>query len=368
MISGLLSRASHFSFRGSRLARAAFSALALTAATALVSACAPTVVKPGPAVAHAHLTENAFITEDGLALPLRQWLPEGAPTAVVVAVHGFNDYSRAFDKVPGAPGVGPYLADHGIAVVAYDQRGFGNTTNRGFWAGGDALVDDFDAVVRAVKAEYPNVPLYAMGESMGGAVVMAALASREHLPFKAAILASPAVWARSTMPLVYRVALWFGAHFLPEAKPTGEGLGRQASDNIPMLRENGRDPLFIKETRVDAVYGLANLMDRALVASASLKVPVLYLYGRKDEIIPSAPAYKAMAMLKAGNRHVRTAIYANGWHMIMRDLEAPTVLADVAAYIADPAAPLPSGADLPGAVQPAGPPVQTAAKEQAGGY
>lgn len=293
------------------------------------------------------LTDAAFITGDGLSLPMRSWLPEGKPTAVVLGVHGFNDYSKAFDKVPGAPGVGPYLSQHGVAVYAYDQRGFGNTANRGIWPGRDALVNDFTGIVRTLKSEYPDVPLYVMGESMGGAVVMAALAQEKHLPVKAAILASPAVWARSTMPVFYRVALWFGAHFLPHAKPTGEGLGRMASDNIDMLRANGRDQLFIKATRIDAVYGLTDLMDEALNVSGKIHVPVLYLYGQHDEIIPAGPAHKAMAMMKASNKTTRTAIYPNGWHMIMRDKEAPVVLADVASYIADPRAPLPSGADLP---------------------
>jgi len=88
-------------------------------------------------------------------------------------------------------------------------------------------------------------------------------------------------------------------------------------------------------------------------------VPVLYLYGQHDEIIPPGPAHKAMTMMKASNKMTRTAIYPNGWHMIMRDHEAPVVLADVATFIADPRAPLPSGADQPAAARPA-PTMQTA--------
>jgi len=303
------------------------------------------------------MTDAAFIAGDGMRLPMRSWLPEGKPAAVVLAIHGFNDYSKAFDKVPGAPGVGPYLSAQGVAVYAYDQRGFGATSNRGIWPGRDALVNDFTAVTRTLKSQYPDVPLYVIGESMGGAGGMAALAQDPHRPVKGAILASPAVWARSTMPVFYRVALWFGAHFLPQAKPTGEGLGRMASDNIDMLRANGRDPQFIKATRIDAVYGLTDLMDEALVVSGKIHVPVLYLYGEHDEIIPAGPAHKAMTVMKASNKMTRTAIYPNGWHMIMRDHEAPVVLGDVAAFIADPRAALPSGADVP-AVRP-GPAVQT---------
>lgn len=324
-----------------RLIRAAV----MLAASLAIAACAQTIAPPGPAAQAPQLTDKAFVTSDGLALPVRQWLPEGQPKAVVLALHGFNDYSKAFDKVPGAPGVGPYLAAQGIAVFAYDQRGFGNTANRGLWPGRDALVGDFAAMTKTLKSAYPDAPLYVMGESMGGAVVMSALAAERNLPVAGAVLAAPAVWGKQTMPAIYRVALWVGSHLLPKYKPTGKGLGRMASDNIEMLRDNGRDPLFIKETRVDAVSGLSDLMDEALAVADEIRVPVLYLYGKKDEIIPEGPSLRAIGAMTAANRTARAAIYPNGWHMIMRDREAETVLGDVAAFIADPKAPLPSGID-----------------------
>ncbi|MBX7198920.1 MAG: lysophospholipase [Rhodospirillaceae bacterium] len=339
-------------------------AAAALAASLLIAACAPTVAPPGPGAHVPQLTGKAFITSDGLSLPVRQWLPDGQPKAVVLALHGFNDYSKAFDKVPGAPGVGPYLASQGIAVFAYDQRGFGATANRGLWPGRDALVGDFTAMTKALKGAYPDLPLYVMGESMGGAVVMAALATGKNLPVAGAVLAAPAVWGKQTMPVFYRVALWVGSHLLPRYKPTGKSLGRMASDNIEMLRDNGRDPLFIKETRVDAVSGLSDLMDEALAVSGEIRVPVLYLYGKKDEIIPEAPSLRAMAAMTGANKAARTAIYPDGWHMIMRDRDAATVLGDVAAFIADPKAPLPSGLDR------GGPGVRTAggARVVSGGF
>ena len=37
---------------------------------------------------------------------------------------------------------------------------------------------------------------------------------------------------------------------------------------------------------------------------------------------------------------------ANGYHMLMRDLDAAVVMSDIAGWIAERRAPLPSGADL----------------------
>jgi len=316
------------------------------AAVVVLSSCAPRVAPAGAPTTPAVLSESLFNTSDGLALPVRRWLPaDNMPNAVVLALHGFNDYSKAFDKVPDAPGVGPYLAARGIAVYAYDQRGFGKSPNAGLWQGRDALVGDAKDFIALLRKTYPGAPVYLLGESMGGAVAIAALADSVPGFVDGAILAAPAVWARSTMPVTYRMALWVGVRIMPGFKPSGRGLGYQASDNIEMLRDNGRDPLFIKQTRIDSIYGLSNLMDEALARVGEVQARTLYLYGAKDEIIPKAPTQEALMSMVGANRRPHVAFYPDGWHMILRDKQAETVLGDVVAFIAQPTTPLPSRAD-----------------------
>ncbi len=67
---------------------------------------------PAPKAAPAHLTEQAFVTADGAELPLRVWRPTGRVRAVILAVHGFNDYSNAFD------GPATMLAWQGVETYA----------------------------------------------------------------------------------------------------------------------------------------------------------------------------------------------------------------------------------------------------------
>ncbi len=311
----------------------------------LLSACAPRVAPPGPGPTTPVLDDTQFITSDGLALPVRQWMPEDEPSGLVLAVHGFNDYSKAFDVVPDAPGVGPTLARAGFAVFTYDQRGFGRAPHAGLWPGEEVLVKDFSDFARVLDQSYPDLPVYALGVSMGGAVITAAMTSSVPPPVDAVVLVAPAVWSRSTMPLAYRVSLWMGAHLFPNAKPSGRGLGRQASDNIEMLRDNARDPLFIKNTRIDSIYGLTNLMDTAQDNIGRLPVPTLYLYGAKDEIIPKNATRSAAAKFMESVSAGRLAYYDDSWHMMLRDLQATVILGDIAGYLGDPGAGLPLGAE-----------------------
>ncbi len=330
----------------------------------ILGACASLTAPPGTAQVPPQIAGETFTTADGLKLPLRSWLPDDSPRAVVVALHGFNDYSKAFDKVPDAIGLGPFLRERGVAVYAYDQRGFGAAPYAGLWPGGETMMADFSAFVRIVRAKHPGVPVYGLGESMGGAVVMGAMASTDAPQLDGAILSAPAVWARATMPAIYRVALWIGARVVPGWRPTGQSLGRMASDNIAMLRDNGRDPLFIKKTRIDAVYGLANLMDRAYEVAGTLRGPILYLYGRNDEIIPAKATAEAMTAVLTLNPQARAAYYDNGWHMLERDKNGPAVLGDIAAFVDNPATTaLPSGASTDALAR-----LQDAAKKKRGNY
>jgi alpha-beta hydrolase superfamily lysophospholipase len=184
---------------------------------------------------------------------------------------------------------------------------------------------------------------------MGGAVAVVAVTGESGTPapdVDGVILTAPAVWGRATMDLLPRLALWGGVRLMPGLTLTGRGLEIKPSDNVAMLRALSRDPLVIKETRVDTIYGLVDLMDAALDSAPSLDVKLLVMYGAKDEIVPKTPIRRFVGGLPPECRHrAKLAWYTDGYHMLLRDLEGPVVAGDVASWVLAPAAPLPSGAD-----------------------
>ncbi len=305
-----------------------------------LTACMPMTYPPGAKSNTAQLNKNIFLTEDGANLPVRHWLPKSDPHAILIALHGFNDYSRFFQQP------GEYLSKSGIACFAYDQRGFGAAPKRGLWAGSAAYAHDLHTLVRLVKQRYPDRPVYLLGESMGGAIIITAM-SQDNMPaVDGIILVAPALWARSTMPWYQTGLLWTLAHSLPWLTLTGEGVGVKPSDNIEMLRALGRDPWVIKATRVETVYGLTDLMDEAFSSATQVHGNTLMLYGEKDEIIPKEPTYAFLKKFLATDTKEKTvAIYQNGYHMLLRDLQAPTAWKDIAAWINNKPEKLPSGAD-----------------------
>jgi alpha-beta hydrolase superfamily lysophospholipase len=307
---------------------------------ALLTGCMPMIHPPGEKNTPPHLTSNLYKTEDGASLPLRRWLPKTEAKAVLIALHGFNDYSNFIDK-PAA-----YFSNQGIACYAYDQRGFGAAPKRGSWAGIPAYTDDLRSLVRLLKHEYPTQPIYLLGESMGGAVVITTMVQASIPEVEGVILVAPALWARQTMPWYQTSLLWTLAHTIPWLTLTGEGVKVKASDNIEMLRELGRDPLIIKKTRVEAIYGLTDLMDVAFGSADQLPTNTLFLYGENDEIIPKKPTYDFLQrFLENGGERKSVAFYQNGYHMLLRDLQASIIWDDIVAWINQRVDKLPSGAD-----------------------
>lgn len=290
----------------------------------LVGSCAPKVQEAGPAKISPALAEASFTTADGANLPIKSWIPDEDISAIIIAVHGMNDYKNAF-AFPGS-----WWRMQGILTIAYDQRGFGETEEIGVWPGQELMRRDLATLVTLVKDKYPETPLYLLGESMGGAVVLTSVASQDFPEVSGVILSAPAVWGWGSMNIFYEALLRAAAHTFPDTKLTGRGLGVQASDNISVLRNLGSDPLFIKGTRIDAIYGLVDLMDNAYKSAEELDLPALLLYGANDELVPKEPVEEMARKLPADANIV---IYPDGWHMLMRDLQAPIVWLDIASWV-----------------------------------
>jgi alpha-beta hydrolase superfamily lysophospholipase len=159
------------------------------------------------------------------------------------------------------------------------------------------------------------------------------------------------------MDLLPRLALFAGVRLFPDMILTGSGLRIRASDNLPMLKALARDPLVLKGARLDTVYGLVDLMDDAFAAAPRLTAPTLVLYGAHDQVIPRPPIAQFVAHLSADPGHFRRlAYYAQGYHLLLRDLDAAAVAGDVASWILERAAPLPSRADAAETAVPWPPP------------
>lgn len=284
--------------------------------------------------------QNAFIAADGARLGLSVWPAEGTddPDYVVVGVHGMSDYAGAFHMAA------PYWAKHGVTTYAYDQRGFGRSPNKGYWPDEELMRQDLRTAVDVARQRHPHAVITVVGVSMGASVALTAFGSDDPPKADRLILSGPGLRGWGAINPLYRVSLYASAHTNPGwiVVPPAGLIKIEPSDNNAMLRRTWSDPNMTYENRIDAVYGLVTLMEHAHWAAARLPrtLPILASYGAKDIVVPENGVERTAKLLPP---NVRTVYYPNGYHMLLRDLQAEKVHADYLAFMMDPGAPLPSG-------------------------
>jgi acylglycerol lipase len=270
------------------------------------------------------LQDDAIIAADGVRLPLTSWQPE-EPAAIMLGLHGYGDYRRAFRLA------GPWLAARRIALFAYDQRGFGESESRGRWPGAAELIQDLAEAVLLLRERYPVLPLYVIGESMGGSVALAGLGQGKVVGVDRLVLAAPAVRGRVPLRELHDLALRLGALALPwlavalrrGARPWLEpGEAARLAD----------DPLILREISVSAYDGLIELANQASDDPLAAMPPTLLLYGELDTTIPRV----AIDDLALRHESMTTKHYPEHHHLLLHEKGAATVLEDCLAWLARP--------------------------------
>lgn len=309
----------------------------LTGLLWLLAGCAT----PSTPSATAGTSDKTILAHADTASPTRFDLPQGqslagriwahpAPRHIVLGVHGFNDYSKAFE-----PLAQQLAGDGAVTVYAYDQRGFGANPLPGIWPGTDALLADLRHIAAQLRARHPGLPLTVVGESMGGALVWLAASEPPGLLADQIILQAPAVWGAHSMPWYQRLSLQFMNAVAPNMTLTGRGvqsLGITPTDDAEVSRGLSRDPLFIKATRISSLAGVTTLMGRAQTQSKPPAQRSLVLYGLRDRIIPPAPVCAWLTQLNGAippDAALDFVVYPEGWHLLTRQRQSREVLQDL---------------------------------------
>ncbi len=317
---------------------------------ALLAGCAapPPRHAPQPRGQEAALipATTTLTLSDGARAPLRIWAARGQTRAVVLALHGFGDSRDAWEFSA------PQLADSGIETIAPDVRGFGETASRGRWSSTSRLVQDAHEEARWAQLQNPGIPLFVMGESMGGAVATLLASSPASQGISGVILISPAIWRFDPLSrLILNSMDWMAPDWVfTGAHVPGEHI---ATNNLAALRRLYFDPLTLHGYRLDTLRGLVDLMAAAEAAAPRIQGPALLLYGDLDQMIPAAPMARFWQHLPS---HTRKDLVPGGHHLLLRDRNGRNATADIASWILTPDHLLPSGGDSAAAAWMAGDP------------
>jgi alpha-beta hydrolase superfamily lysophospholipase len=269
--------------------------------------------------------EGRFTTPDGAGIYTQAWLPDAAPQASLLLVHGLGEHSGRYGNYVD------YFVPRGYALYSFDTRGHGRSSGpRGHVDCFDCYVEDIERRAAEARADWPGIPLFVLGHSLGSLMVL--IYGARH-PDRAAglivtgtalqdALALPA-WKRNLAPLISRVT--------PALK----------MNNGVTLTGLSHDPAVVTAYQADALihpWGTPRLSTevdatRAQVwrSAAAWRVPLLMLHGGADPIcLPEGPRQFA-ALAPAGLVEYRE--YPGLYHEIHNEPEREQVFRDVEAWL-----------------------------------
>ncbi len=308
----------------------------------LLSACTPPLHHPDlhpTAQEQALLPPSTFFSaSDHAYIPLRLYLATGKPRALILALHGYGDSRDAWETIA------PPLNHAGITIIAPDQRGFGQAPQRGDWSNTKRMVDDARDAVLWAHAYAPELPLYVMGSSMGGAVTLLLATDQPPPAITGTILLAPAAMDIGTP---WRQTLDLLATLAPHKLLDGSSVPGThiATDNIAAARRLYFDPLTMHQATFHTINGLTHLMRSAYQASPHLTLPTLMIFGGQDQFV--LPLYTSR-LINALPPSVRLDDIPTGHHLLERDKR--DTARDIVSWIFTPQRPLPSGGDIAAAL------------------
>jgi alpha-beta hydrolase superfamily lysophospholipase len=224
---------------------------------------------------------GAFRASDDAEVPYRLWLAK-KPRGAILLLHGCCDYSGAFDDIA------PKLVKRGFSCMAYDQRGFGATASRGEWTSRERYADDVrDGAAFFRSRVGADVPLYIVGESMGGSVAVHAAATHSGLDLGGIVLVAPGALASALRNRFYNWLMTLLGLFAGRSEIVVER--NNASELAPSaaIRLLG-DPMVMQAIRADLLAGVIAMGYSAVDVAKNVTLPSLTMLAGKDDLLRSA--------------------------------------------------------------------------------
>lgn len=287
---------------------------------------------------------------------VRRWLPPGQPRGLLLIAHGMAEHSGRYQEFA------EYLATRGWLVVAHDHIGHGQSVAKGqrygYFSGADgwaAALADMEHIRAAQQQEYPALPCFMLGHSMGSFLLRSYLIDYAPTKLSGAILSGSGqmqpiklklgglvIWleykrlsAKGLSPLLYLVIQGgYNRRFRPIRTPV-DWLSRDTAMVDAYLADS-----FCRKLPTVGLYqqirdSFINNIKPQNLRRMNPDLPVLFISGANDPVGHEGRSVQQLcsAFKAVGCRDVRLKLYAEGRHAMLHELNRNQVYADIAAWL-----------------------------------
>ena len=269
--------------------------------------------------------EGRFAAYGGLELYYQSWTSDEAPTrGVVVIVHGVGEHSSAYRNVVER------LAPAGFTLYGFDLRGHGRSPGqRAFINSWDDYRQDLRAFISFVQAQQPTQPLFLLGHSMGGIIVLD-YALRYPEGLRGVIAIGPAIGQLGISPVLMTIA-----RLLSRVRPTfsmKSGLDATAISRDPQVVAAYRaDPLVHDVGTARLAAEVEQTVAWIQAHAADLRVPLLIQHGQADRIAQPDGSRRFVGNVTESDKELHE--YPGTFHQVHNDIGHEAAIADLLAWL-----------------------------------
>ena len=261
-------------------------------------------------------TEFKFKTFDGLSLFCQNWHPKNQPKAVICLVHGLGEHSGRYTHVADR------LTKAGYAICTFDLRGHGQSEGpRGHTPSYEALLQDISSLLEVANKQFPQLPSFLYGHSLGGNLVLNYVLRRQsHL--KGVIATSP--WLRLAFePPRFKIILAQITNYIRPSFSQKNGLDIKTLSRDPeVVHSYENDPLVHDNISTRMFIDIYQSGQWALKHASKFSLPLLLMHGGDDKIISVKASHE---FVNTKNKNCTLKIWDGLYHEIHNEPEKEKV-------------------------------------------
>jgi alpha-beta hydrolase superfamily lysophospholipase len=269
--------------------------------------------------------EGKFLGQGDVELYYQGWCPQGrTPKATLAIVHGFGEHSGRYGNVVD------WFVPRGYNVIAFDVRGNGRSPGRRGYVGSFAEYrGDIRAFLDLVRSLEPEGPLFLLGHSQGGLMVLNHVL---HDPsgLDGVVASSPALGSLPVSPSLILLARALSRVWPGMSMATGLDVTALSRDEA-VVRAYVEDPLVHNLGTPRLGTELMAAIEWTQGHAGDLSLPCLIVHGTDDRLCPceASQAFFEACVCK----DVERIAYEGGYHELFNDVDKERVLADVEAWL-----------------------------------
>lgn len=264
--------------------------------------------------------QQTLTSQDGTRLNAVVWAPERHLERTLIITHGLAEHMGRYGHVAEA------FVEAGWRVIGLELRGHGDSDGkRGHVDAWSQYVEDLQAAIT-----FADGPVWVLGHSMGGLIVLDALCAGEQPKIKGVVLTNPLVGALVEAP-AWKLAL---AGVLSVILP-GISLDNELDPTL-ISRDEAVVKAYVADEKVFSTITprwytqMRETMARVSAGAASCTTPLLMVTSDQDKICSAQASRELMEQYGENGEEKR---YEGLYHEVLNEPEKDQVLEDIIAWL-----------------------------------